>query len=620
VRDGGPVEPAPRDGGTRTPWDERIAPAGDALGAPALRQPAPTEPEDEAATPWVERILPPAHEPSTPVLREPTPTEPAADDADTHSPWVERILPTDHAPTDLGNAGRPYDPPTPEADADSATSGGDTSDGEARDDDARTGTDALATSSAGPAPTEGPDIAPAADGTAPAPETPADVADTASPPPAPPADVPDAAPASAPASHGHASPTPAGDAPAGRRPIGDADRPRLPVRTPGEQLPPSSSPRRPVPTAAPASDEPGSASRPAASAASGLVPPEETVGGGFVPPQSDTGTSTDADTGTDDRRADATAGTPAGSVAEAQATAANGHTTAAEAPAARAGGDGDSARDGDAVDGSEAPDLAGDQDGTPGAGGRLPAAGGPRRREQPPVAGRTASGLTKRTPRPLAGQEGDTTPQGDVLGTLQRYGRPVRDASSPVGLTPAPSSRTGEVPPPPAAGRPAAGRRGTGQPGGLAARLRGGGRSASGAGEEAPSVWASLNLLSGATPRTPRAPMLPANAAPTGEPERTASGLTRRVPGAHLPTAGPVILRRGGGGATETAPQAPAPAPRPTTPPEDLPAPTVELSRTADGGGGHERAETVYTLLTSFAVGVQRGLDETAANAETPDR
>jgi hypothetical protein len=114
--------------------------------------------------------------------------------------------------------------------------------------------------------------------------------------------------------------------------------------------------------------------------------------------------------------------------------------------------------------------------------------------------------------------------------------------------------------------------------------------------------------------------MRPANTPPATEPGRTASGLTRRVPGAHLPTTGPVAIRRAEDpGATPPrsrpsaadippAPRIPGPLPPPIAPPA--------------GGGptpGQERAESVYTLLTSFAVGVQRGLDEAATTDGPPN-
>jgi hypothetical protein len=77
----------------------------------------------------------------------------------------------------------------------------------------------------------------------------------------------------------------------------------------------------------------------------------------------------------------------------------------------------------------------------------------------------------------------------------------------------------------------------------------------------------------------------------------TSGGLTRRVRGAQLPTTNPLAVRRAAGPAAAApgggfAPPA-APAMPPRTPPE---------ARSADA---------VYSFLTNFSAGVQRGLDET---------
>jgi hypothetical protein len=106
---------------------------------------------------------------------------------------------------------------------------------------------------------------------------------------------------------------------------------------------------------------------------------------------------------------------------------------------------------------------------------------------------------------------------------------------------------------------------------------------------------------------------------PAREPERTASGLTRRVPGAHLPTSGPVIIRRDDERSAADVP--PPPDLRPQGPPPGVLPPPIGpgpgAAPRADGPApGQERAESVYTLLTSFADGVQRGLDEASTTQQ----
>jgi hypothetical protein len=66
----------------------------------------------------------------------------------------------------------------------------------------------------------------------------------------------------------------------------------------------------------------------------------------------------------------------------------------------------------------------------------------------------------------------------------------------------------------------------------------------------------------------------------------TSGGLTRRVRGAQLPSATPHAVRR--------PPAGPAPGAAPASP--------APVTRSADA---------VYSFLTSFSAGVQRGLDET---------
>jgi signal transduction histidine kinase len=200
----------------------------------------------------------------------------------------------------------------------------------------------------------------------------------------------------------------------------------------------------------------------------------------------------------------------------------------------------------------------------------------------PPLAARTASGLVKRSRRGTPESEAPAAPMpaGDQLASMN-------DVAT--GLT-------GRAGAPPAGPR----RPGPTAPGSLPRR------------QPAPSDFP------GATGpgRGPRVP-------PTGPPEatRTASGLTRRVRGAQLPTQEPLSLRRtvedpraGDGGRTGYG--------------------HVRGLRPRGGGDGNGRgnghaaggarhddssARDVYSFLTSFTAGVQRGLDEVKRHPENPE-
>jgi hypothetical protein len=197
-----------------------------------------------------------------------------------------------------------------------------------------------------------------------------------------------------------------------------------------------------------------------------------------------------------------------------------------------------------------------------------------------PLAARTASGLVKRSRRGMPESDAPAAPMpaGDQLASMN-------DVAT--GIT----GRTGA---PPAGPR----RPGPTTPGSLPRR------------QPAPP-----DLPGAAGPgRGPRVP-------PTGPPEatRTASGLTRRVRGAQLPTPEPLSLRR-----------------------------TADDPRAGDGaaGYGHVRglrprggngngrgnghaaagarhddssARDVYSFLTSFTAGVQRGLDEVKRHPDNPE-
>jgi hypothetical protein len=197
-----------------------------------------------------------------------------------------------------------------------------------------------------------------------------------------------------------------------------------------------------------------------------------------------------------------------------------------------------------------------------------------------PLAARTASGLVKRSRRGMPESEAPAAPMpaGDQLASMN-------DVAT--GLT-------GRAGAPPAGPR----RPGPTAPGSLPPR------------RPAPSDFP------GATGpgRGPRVP-------PTGPPEatRTASGLTRRVRGAQMPSQEPLSLRR-----TVEDPRAGNTAGYGH----------VRGVRPRGGGDGNGRgnghgaggarhddssARDVYSFLTSFTAGVQRGLDEVKRHPENPE-
>jgi hypothetical protein len=81
------------------------------------------------------------------------------------------------------------------------------------------------------------------------------------------------------------------------------------------------------------------------------------------------------------------------------------------------------------------------------------------------------------------------------------------------------------------------------------------------------------------------------------------------VRGAQLPTTQPLSLRRAGGQTAEPARPAPANGPAAAPPaqaPAHAPAPPPAARKTGPEGA----AKDVYSFLSNFTAGVQRGLDE----------
>jgi signal transduction histidine kinase len=214
----------------------------------------------------------------------------------------------------------------------------------------------------------------------------------------------------------------------------------------------------------------------------------------------------------------------------------------------------------------------------------------------PPPAARTASGLVKRARRGAPDAEGpDTpTPAGDLLASLSDVATNLvgREGGPPTGSPPtAPRDR----PATPPTQRPGAPPLDPGAPGRLPRRQSG------------PTDLPSPNGLRGGRRVPPAAP----------DAARTASGLTRRVRGAQLPTSEPLSLRRAveqplmGDGAKGGYGHPLGPRPRGDG----------NGNRHAGAGPRHDdsSARDVYSFLTSFTAGVQRGLDEAKRHPENPE-
>jgi hypothetical protein len=262
---------------------------------------------------------------------------------------------------------------------------------------------------------------------------------------------------------------------------------------------------------------------------------------------------------------------------------------------------------------AEAAQLLGQSNGPNGpAAPPLPQRGGPR--PASPGPDRTPGGLVKRSPRPSADtdQQPALRPSEDLLQTLATYTtqlhrqvNPNRPPTPPGGsafpaFNPTPHSGTPAVRPgfPPQQGP------GPAQP------LR-------------PEPHGTPTMHSGNAGLAP---------------DHTASGLARRVRGAQLPQTQPLGLRRpgeaaGAPGGAPTGPmtgggQAPAvstPASAPLAPPADNRHHAASRDDAAAAGGVSSSdaqtrsAKDVYSFLSSFSAGVQRGLDEARGDSTTSE-
>jgi len=217
---------------------------------------------------------------------------------------------------------------------------------------------------------------------------------------------------------------------------------------------------------------------------------------------------------------------------------------------------------------------------------------------QPAVA-RTESGLAKRAPRGAADAPPSTTgpgPSEDLLAALSRHTAPLAGAGP---VAPAPPTA------PPA--RPPGGRSGSGL------------YDPRGRHEPRPGDRNGRHAAHGPLPVPPPAP-----SSPPLPPAPSAPPLTRRVRGAQLPNTAPLSLRRTTG--EHRIPPAPGPTatsgehrmPPPPPPPPAGPVPPVPPRAPMRTPEQKRTADDVYSFLTSFTAGVQRGLDD-ARPPDPPD-
>jgi hypothetical protein len=237
------------------------------------------------------------------------------------------------------------------------------------------------------------------------------------------------------------------------------------------------------------------------------------------------------------------------------------------------------------------------------------------------VARRTPSGLVKRTPRVVDTGEMQAigrSPDDDLLASLSRVTRGGRPPERPTGRqappTQPPTQPPGQppaqppgsfAPPWPPAGPPPAGP----APAAMPPASPSGPFAMPSAPAPAPRRPTGAPLgglaagLSGLSPFDPRGTTGDHPRAGDGGPggSTTSGGLARRVRGAQMPSTNPLSLRRTDG-PPSGAPAAGGPAgPGPAAPP----ARTPQQKQSADA---------VYSFLTNFTAGVQRGLDESQGN------
>jgi signal transduction histidine kinase len=262
--------------------------------------------------------------------------------------------------------------------------------------------------------------------------------------------------------------------------------------------------------------------------------------------------------------------------------------------------------------------------------GALPAADPPAPGGPPPAPARTASGLVRRPARGEGGPRRQTTmPSGDLLAALDDHARRLGPGLG--ARQQGPSARGGDGAgqgprgPAPAPGAPLAGPPGPAGPGrGPRGRAPAPGTPPSTdwmrpyLGQTSGSVPSSVPPTppgggrhgpQGAAPPVPPAPRVspPTGRDPTGS-GTTPGGLTRRVRGAQLP---PSHLRP-----LHPGDRRPSPAPAP--PASRSPAPALVVPVAGADDPEARAARDVYSFLTNFSAGVQRGLDE-ARGGDDPE-
>jgi signal transduction histidine kinase len=227
----------------------------------------------------------------------------------------------------------------------------------------------------------------------------------------------------------------------------------------------------------------------------------------------------------------------------------------------------------------------------PAPGGQEPAVWPPP--PNPPT--RTASGLVKRPTRPGDGVQpaaaaGQPGPNDDLLASLSRFAA-TNHNHEPAGPR-APGGADGRPP----------GRR---QP--SSAWVGPAGSAPGGGGFGLQSTGSFGAPPAGPPPASPTPGPLSSQVPP-------APPLTRRVRGAQMPTTDPMMVRRvaaGGDGRPAPGPQVPGPqVPGPQVPGPQGPGPVPRRPPPAEPDG-RRSPDDVYSFLTSFTAGVQRGLDET---------
>jgi signal transduction histidine kinase/CHASE3 domain sensor protein len=243
--------------------------------------------------------------------------------------------------------------------------------------------------------------------------------------------------------------------------------------------------------------------------------------------------------------------------------------------------------------------------------GQFPAApsdGVPPPPEAPVPPTRTASGLVKRAPRPGAPTTpGASVPDGALLASLSQVAQQLPPTDDPH----PPTRRTADVEPwtVPRPRRP--------EPGPLP-EGRASTRSVFGDHVVSPAPPSPGPPSPGPPSPGPPSPAGPPRQVPSDDRDQTDSGLVRRVRGAQLPPTQPISLRRSG---EHRAPDGGdyGHSLQPAGHGRDSAAGETNGRGSGQTGEDDSSARNVYSFLTSFTAGVQRGLDESRHGPTTPE-